>query len=497
MARLLIGLLAVLAIGLSILRIEAGYHGLRVIEETWDGTPVTILHPDAAMPAPAVIIAHGFAGSRQLMEPFAVTLARNGYVAVSLDFQGHGRNAKPLAGDITTEDGATLSLVNELRKVIARARALPMTTDDVAMLGHSMASDIVVRVAVADPNIRATVAVSMFSEEVTATAPRNLLVIVGEYENFLASEALKAVALSTERSVVEAVTYGRHTDGTARRAVLANGTEHVTVLYSGEALAEATAWLDTVFQRTGTGYVERRGPWIGLLILGVVALGWALARLLPHIGSASPPLSSRRFLLLCAAPAVLTPLLLWPVPTRFLPVLVADYLALHFALYGALTLIGLRALGAIHVGWPSAKFVCATLGTTLFVVLAIGLPLDAYVAAFLPGSNRLALIVVLGIGTSCYTLADAWLTCRPGGRWWWYPFSKLCICLSLAAAIALDLEGLFFLIIIFPVIVLFFVIYGLFSRWVFRATRAPAVAGISLGVAFAWALAVTFPLLTG
>ena len=38
---------------------------------------------DGAPDAPAVVITHRFAGSRQLMEAYAFTLARAGYVAVS------------------------------------------------------------------------------------------------------------------------------------------------------------------------------------------------------------------------------------------------------------------------------------------------------------------------------------------------------------------------------------------------------------------------------
>ena len=69
--------------------------------------------------------------------------------------------------------------------------------------------------------------------------------------------------------------------------------------------------------------------------------------------------------------------------------------------------------------------------------------------------------------------------------------------ISLAIAVALDLERLFFLIIIIPIIVLFFLVYALFSRWIYRATGQPLIAGIANAVAFAWALGVTFPLLAG
>ena len=117
------------------------------------------------------MIAHGFAGSQQLMQPFAETLARNGYIAVTFDFLGHGRNPVPMRGDITEGETITAELLDELTEVVSLARKLPDTDGRVGVLGHSMASDIVVRFAKANPDVEATVAVSVFSPVATATAP--------------------------------------------------------------------------------------------------------------------------------------------------------------------------------------------------------------------------------------------------------------------------------------------------------------------------------------
>ncbi len=96
-----------------------------------------------------------------------------------------------------------------------------------------------------------------------------------------------------------------------------------------------------------------------------------------------------------------------------------------------------------------------------------------------------------------HLLSDEWLTRGPGAARGAYAASKVAFVVSLAIAVALDLERLFFLIIIVPVIVLFFVVYGLFSGWTYRRTGHPFVAGIANAVAFAWAIGVTFPLLAG
>ena len=147
-------------------------------------------------PAPVAVIAHGFAGSRQLMEGFALTLARAGYIAVSYDLEGHGRNPVPMSGDVTKISGTTQILMDELARVSDAALALPGADGRLALIGHSMASDIVVRQAVRDPRVGATVAVSMFSRAVTPTEPRNLLVIAGAWEGMLAAEAAAALRQS-------------------------------------------------------------------------------------------------------------------------------------------------------------------------------------------------------------------------------------------------------------------------------------------------------------
>ncbi len=101
------------------------------------------------------------------------------------------------------------------------------------------------------------------------------------------------------------------------------------------------------------------------------------------------------------------------------------------------------------------------------------------------------------IGTLCYFLADEWLTRGRHAPWGFYALTKLLFALSLALAVALDLEQLFFLIIITPMIVAFLVVYGLFSTWAYRATGHPAVGGIANALAFAIVIGAVFPVLTG
>jgi pimeloyl-ACP methyl ester carboxylesterase len=504
----LAALIAIGMISVSLWILMSQGSGVRIEQVSVGTTPATIFTPtpEPDLPGPIVVIAHGFAGSQQLMQPFAISLARNGYTAITFDFLGHGRNPRPMAGDVTTEDGATRFLLEELGRVVQFARER-FGQAQIALLGHSMASDIIVRQAVADPEIQATVAVSMFSRVITPDAPKNLLVIVGDWEpQILKDEGLRVVEQISGSKPDDGVSYGSFADGTARRTFFSPSVEHIGVLYQTDGIREAITWLDQAFDRESAEIAVARGPWILLMVAGCVLLAWPASRLLPCLTDANAPprpvLSWRRLLIVSVAPALLTPLILWPLPTDFLPVLVGGYLVCHFGLYGLLTALALfwvdnRPERLDFRVTLAPKFIASTGAVTIFGLLALGAPIESFVASFVPIPERWYLLALMMVGTVTFFLSQAWVSGEaPGGVTRGIVLRSFFIS-SLALAIGLDLEGLFFLIILMPVILLFFAIYGLFAHWVTRRTGHPLVAAIANGIALAWAIAVTFPLLAG
>lgn len=495
-------LLAAALITLALWHLKSAERGVTITPTVIGDIPATIYRPGAGKPGPAVVIAHGFAGSQQLMQSFALTFARNGYAAVTFDFAGHGRNTRSMNGDIDLIEGATKRLLEDMTNVAAEARKLG--DGRLAVLGHSMASDIVVRFAEGDPAVQATIAVSMFSPAVTATEPKNLLVIVGDWEGMLKQEALRVVSLAIAPKTAEpGVTYGDFAAGTARRAAFSPHVEHASVLFSDATMRESVAWLDQSFgmARAGTTGTDGRGPWIAALLAGIVLLAWPLASLLPRVSTppAGAGLRWRQMWPGILIPMLATPLILRVAPTHFLPVLVADYLAVHFFVYGALVFAWIM--------WqrPSAKSVITSISAfaaALFAVVVYGFmalvwPLDNFVTSFVPSGSRPMLIAILLVGTLAYFLTDEWLTRGTGAARGSYVASKLAFLVSLAMAVALDRGRLFFLIIIVPVIALFFIVYGMMSRWIYGSTGNPFVAAIASAIAFAWAIGVTFPLVAG
>jgi dienelactone hydrolase len=494
-----VGLLAaaVFAIALSLWQLAAAERGVTITRIEIQGTPATVFAPAGGGPTPVVVIAHGFAGSQQLMRSFALAFARNGVTAITFDSLGHGRNPAALTGDLGAIEGATEALKAEVLRVVDHARAIG--DGDVALLGHSMASDIVVRAADELEDAIATVAVSMFSPAVTAATPRNLLVIVGDWEPGLKAEALRAVGLAiAPRAAQPGVTYGGFAEGTARRAAFSPHVEHATVLFSAASLSEAVAWVAEAAGRPlPSPVIDARGPWLALLIAALVAIVRPLSPLLPVV--ADPPaglgLPWRDLWKALAAAAVATPLILRFMPNTVLPVLVADYLVMHLAVFGALLAASARILAG-RLG-PFALSPRLAVAALLLALATTGLLLpaiDANLLSFWPTAHRLPLVAALFCGTLPFFAALEWVTRAASSPRGAYAAGQAAFLLSLALAIGLDFERLFFLIIIVPAIVIFFVITSLYSRWSWRRTGHPLVAALANALLFALAIGVTFPL---
>ena len=77
MCRLILIVLLIL-IATSWWQVLAAREGLAVRELNRAGTPLTYMAPEGGRRVPAVVVAHGFAGSRQLMLSYGHVLAQIG-----------------------------------------------------------------------------------------------------------------------------------------------------------------------------------------------------------------------------------------------------------------------------------------------------------------------------------------------------------------------------------------------------------------------------------
>ena len=486
--------LAIILIVVSLIGLEYARQGVQTTQTHVGQTPVTE-YAMAGADGPVVVVAHGFAGSQQMMQGYALPLAQAGYRVVAFDFLGHGRNPVPMSGDVTSAEGTTRLLVDQTAQVID---AVTDGKTKVALLGHSMAADILVRVAAERGDIGPIVLISAFSNQITATAPDDLLLIAGAWEPGLRDFAQRAVQM-VDPAALPGIT--AQNGPVLRRAVVAPYVEHVSVLQSRAGRGEAVDWIDRSYGRSSAVGIPPTGWAILGLLAGLVLIFRRIAGFVPVSAGADPQFQPLQFQLwpsqprpwqtavLIVVPAILAPLIAVPLDPHFLPVLVADYLGLHLFIYGVVQLGLLQVWGLIR--WRLS-------GAAVAVLLAwcavFGIGLDRYAANFWPTSGRLWIIGVLMIGAVPYMLGDAILTARCG------LFGRFCIragfLLSLGFAVALNFTTLFFLVLIAPVMVLFYLVFGTMGRDV--ALRAgPISAGLALGVVLAWALGVSFPLFQG
>ena len=155
------------------------------------GTNIEII--DSVRPSKEfIIIGHGFAGSKEMMRQIAYDIANAGSNAVLFDFIGHGSNQHKLVNQPTKITGTTQQLVNQLSDIIKFIYEKFGNEISISLIGHSMASDIVIRTST-DKRIKSVVAISPYSTGITQYFPKDLLLISGQFENHLRSYSLQMV----------------------------------------------------------------------------------------------------------------------------------------------------------------------------------------------------------------------------------------------------------------------------------------------------------------
>ncbi|WP_299845777.1 alpha/beta fold hydrolase [uncultured Roseovarius sp.] len=464
---------------ISLAILELARHDIEITRFNVGQTPVA-RYAVADAKGPAIVVAHGFAGSQQMMQGYALPLARAGYRVFVFEFLGHGRNSTPMSGDVSAVDGTTQLLMEQVADVM---NAVAPESGPVALIGHSMATDILVRVAASRDDVGPLVLISAFSQQVDDRVPDDLLLVVGAWEPRLrrfAEDRLQMV--DPEARAGDTATNGI----VLRRYVVAPFAEHVSVLQSRTGRRETLTWLDRAYGRTSDITILSTGWAILGLLGGLVMLFRPICRLLPKREIPHQSLSLGQTALVLTIPMLVAPVIAVTLDVDVLPVLVADYLALHMLVFGGVQLVLLRMwrIPASSLAWPA-------LGVLLLACALFGFALDRYAANFWPTAERFWIIVAMMIGTLPYMTADAILTANQTvfRRLW----TRASFLASLGIAVALDFEGLFFLMLIAPVLFLFYVVFGAMGRDASNRS-GPLSSGLALGMVLAWALGVSFPI---
>jgi dienelactone hydrolase len=356
-------------------------------------------------PAPAVMVSHGYINTREMQSPFAIELARRGFVVLAIDMAGHGYSE----GAVGTDDGGGPAGLRYLQ-------ALPyVDRTRIGLEGHSMGGVPVVGAAIAQPGgYRSMVLEGSTVPEPgqvgagTPTFPRNVEVVFGRYDEFAplmwheprgaqvgASPKIEAL-FGTAGPVQPGRVYGSLADGTARRLVIPPVT-HPWEHFSRAGVAAAVDW----FQTTLGGEAAPRPPgdqiWIWkewgtllalvgfvMIVLGACA---ALADAPPFagrtrgVGAPAPPVqvvrrSPGRWWLAFVLTAAIPALTFYPLmgagfaflPSRLFPEWVANQLVVWAV---GSTVLSLAAYLALRRG--RARFEGAWIGSAALAVVCVAL----------------------------------------------------------------------------------------------------------------------------
>jgi dienelactone hydrolase len=471
-------IIALLDLALAWVQVLRARAGLVVRHLEREGVPLTFMALEEAENAPGVLIAHGFGSSSQAMLAYGHVLAHAGYAVMLWDFAGHAANPAPLntGGDVLQADldVAFAALVSQPE----------VDGSQVALLGHSMGSGAVMSAGIRDvERYAAVVAVSPTSADVTANAPRNLLLQAGMFEPQFAANArtLLAAAGGTNDDLV---------GGRGRAFKLIPGVEHITILFNPISHQAALDWLDRTFGRQSQStYWDSRILWYVFSVgAGMVALV-AAATLFPSATSKSATRPRWGWALVILAPFGATVLLF--IISQFATINTLGGVVVGGALGLWLLFVGLAMGVGIRPGWPSLSTLLW--GGVLFVLLwfIFGALAQVVWLPWLLIPARLLRWPVLALLCLPWTVAAA--HGQQGQKWlmrlgWWLGQSLLLGVGLLLAVFAIP--GLGVLILVLP---LFPVMTGLMTL-ANAAIRDPWAGGIGGALFFAWLLLAYFPL---
>ena len=481
--RFLLLLVAIAIIALTWLQTLSARRGLIMQRLEVDGLPLLYLAPENAANAPGVLIAHGFAGSKQLMLGYAFTFAHAGYATLLWDFGGHGANPAPLQQDETLQAN-----VDAAYAWLAAQPGVDATRT--VVLGHSMGSGAAMNAGLRHPErYQAVLALSPTGAEVSPSSPRNLHLQAGSLEGRFVANALDLLAAAGgEQADVS--------QGRGRTLVIIPAAEHISILFRSQSHAAALTWLDAVFgQQRASDYVDRRILWYALHLLGWL-LALAAAAPVLRLPATAPALAGYRpWLGAFAGPlAGSAALALWQGlaggVVEWGGMLVGGALAVWFGVAG-LVWLGVQGWQRLRVSPPNGVSLLLGLGLFALLWLAFGAMAQETWLQWVLIPSRLMRWSWLAVAVSPWFLAAglAQQHARPSRRVLWWLVQVLFIIFGLLLALTL-VPGLFILVLMMPLIPLLIGILVFTDAQINR----PWAYALGSSLFFGWVLAAVFPL---
>jgi pimeloyl-ACP methyl ester carboxylesterase len=444
-----------------------------------DGIPMQFIVSRQATRVPGILIAHGFAGSKQLMLGYAYTLAHNGYGLLLWDQLGHGANTQRFDRN-SLQDGLEVALS-------ALKQQPEINPQQLAIIGHSMGSGVAMTAGIERPSdFDAVVAISPTDAAVSPEVPKNLSLQAGAWEPEVVENATRLLKQAGGSNSNVAA-------GKGRSLSIIAGVEHITILFNDSSHQSVLQWLNQTFGlHENNSYRDRRMGWYGLQLLGWLIL---IGTVLPHLpGKVSPPSQHTQRSLRAWVGLVFSPIAAASVIK--LMSLSSDVGNLGGVLVGGAVgfwffIAGLFWL-AVVAKLPRPRISDLGLGLASFALMWVGLGMAAQLV-WLPWFltfQRLALWLPIAIACLPWFLANGMVqqSVKPITRFGWWVGQSVTIVLGLILTIML-VPSLGFMAILLPIFPILFGLFGflcakLESPWAFALGSAPILS---------WLIVTPFP----
>lgn len=475
--RLIFAVFALVLIALSWWGVQLGQTSLVVRQMERQQMPLLYVAPKNARNVPGVLIAHGYAGSKQLMLGYAYTLAHSGYATIMWDFDSHAANTKPL------EKNSLQQNLNLAYTVLVEQPEVDKSR--LATLGHSMGSGAVMSAAINQASrYAATVAVSPTGALITANVPRNLLLQAGSWENRFVANAKRLLLSGGGEN-------HNFAQGIARKFVIIPNAEHITILFRHLSHQAARDWLNSTFGiNNQSNYVDYRMLWYFLHLLAWLTLLAAIAPVLADFSITHKTGQLKSWIGLLVAPFIATGTLMLINQVGDIHglggVLVGGAVSIWFGVAGLSWLIPMAPLQL-----PSARALLVSI--TLFIILSIGFGAMAQVVwlHWWLVRPRLQIFPILAVACFPWFLASgmAQQNLNFGQRTLWW-LGQSTVLIAGFILVLYFLPQLSFIYLLLPLFPIFMAIFS-FCSGLLNNSWGYAI-GSSLF--FGWVLASAFPL---
>jgi dienelactone hydrolase len=470
-----------------------------------DDIPVELITPAAGAPGPwpGVVVVHGFSGSRPLMYGIAQTLARNGYAAAVVDLPGHGQN--PARMSLPT--GRSSGFDGPLARVTAWVRTQPgVDATRLGLVGHSMGAGAVLRFALRDEDIGATVAISTGlgpRGPVEPKSPRNVLTIAGAWEFPNVLDACRAAVTASYPQADTSERQGSWADGTARQCTVVPGVEHISVLFSGATATATVRWLDGALGAYPPDRLIVTAipiiPALWLHAAGAVFFLVLAESFFPRSrtgASITAPLPALALGIMIAGAAAIAAVAMRFLPGGWIPLLTADYLCGFFAVAGLVIGAGVVRLGhpivsplpSLGVAWRTIALATAAIGTFALVAQV------SWVNVQLVGARRWLVVAIFPIWLLYFLASDAMLRTRPAREYLAWSAGSAVLTIAVVVAAVFKLRAPSFLVLLAPALLPMLLWLGLYGHWLRARTSSAWPTACVAAALFAWLMAAVFPL---